>query len=418
MGRVIRGLVWTGVWIVAVLCLAVTIVPRFLDRIYYRGVAGDHFDGARFFNPDGDDTSAPPGGSRSGFFWRQATGSDGRPAWLDHVPVQPWKPTPVAPPAPMQIAAYGATPRQVATTPLRVTWIGHATALVQTPGINILTDPVWSDRAGPFGFGPKRVAAPGIRLADLPPITLILISHNHYDHLDLTTLKALWDRDRPLIVTAPGNDAILRSAGIDAVAADWGQAVAVPGGNMVVPGGGMWDRPVKVHVVRNHHWSSRWFVDRNRALWSAFVVELPGGNLFFAGDTGMGDGKWVEEARALGPIRLALVPVGAFRFQPGQMASGAHIGPVDALDVFGRLGASRGMAIHWGTFRLSYEAWATPPKLLTAAKRCAGQTDRRFGAVAIGRPVDIAPMTTPPAPAFDRAAILRCLETGEGNALR
>lgn len=397
MARGIRILGWALVWIVAVLCLAVTIVPRFLDRIYYRGVAGDHFDGARFFNPDGDDTSAPPGGSRSGFFWRQVTGSDGRPPWPTKVPVTPAKPVDLLP---------AATPpaRDPAQTPMRVTWVGHASVLVQTPGLNILTDPVWSERAGPFGFGPKRVAAPGIALDDLPKIDLIVISHNHYDHLDLATLKRLYDRDRPAIVTALGNDAILRSTGIAATALDWRQVQRVAGAN--------------VHVVRNHHWSSRWFVDRNRALWSAFVVELPGGNLFFAGDTGMGDGKWVEEAAALGPIRLALIPIGAFRFQPGQMASGAHIGPVDALDVFRRLGASHGAAIHWGTFRLSYEGYATPPKLLSAAKGCAGITDRRFGAVPIGRPVDIAPMRAPAAASFDRAAVLRCLEGPAGNGLR
>ncbi|KQM61564.1 MULTISPECIES: MBL fold metallo-hydrolase [unclassified Sphingomonas] len=396
MGRIIKGLVWTGVWIVAVLCLVVTIVPRFLDSLYYQGVAGDHFDGARFFNPDGDDTSRPAGG-RAHYLWQQVTGTDGRPDWPTQVPVTSAKPADLLP---------AATPpaRDPRATPMRVTWVGHASVLVQAPGLNILTDPVWNDRAGPFGFGPKRVAQPGIALDKLPKIDLILISHNHYDHLDLSTLKRIWDRDRPAIVTSLGNDAILGGAGMAATALDWRQAERVGGAT--------------VHVVRNHHWSSRWFVDRNRALWSAFVVELPGGNLFFAGDTGMGDGAWVREAAALGPIRLALIPIGAFRFQPGQMTSGAHIGPVDALDVFQRLGASRGMAIHWGTFRLSYEGWATPPKLLTAAKRCAGQGDRRFGAVLIGRPVDIAPMTTPPPPAFDRDAILRCLDSGEGNALR
>lgn len=388
---------WGLVWIVAILCLAAVIVPRFLDRLYYRGVVSDHFDGARFFNPDGDDTSAPPGGSRGGFLWRQATGSDGRPDWPARVRIRAARPGELLP-------AATRPARDPARTPMRATWVGHASVLVQTPGLNILTDPVWSARAGPFGFGPKRVAAPGIAFDDLPRIDLILISHNHYDHLDLATLKKLYARDRPAIVTSLGNDAILRSAGIPAVALDWRQVQRLAGAN--------------VHVVRNHHWSSRWFVDRNRALWSAFVVELPGGNLFFAGDTGMGDGRWIEEARALGPIRLALIPIGAFRFQPGQMASGAHIGPVDALDVFRRLGASRGMAIHWGTFRLSYEGYATPPKLLTAAKRCAGVADRRFGAVAIGRLVDIAPMTTPPAMAFDRAEVLRCLEGPAGNALR
>ena len=352
--------------------LAAVIVPSFLDRIYYRGPTSGHFDGARFFNPDGDDDTGhtPGGGSRAGFLWRAATGSDDRPPWPDRVPVRP------------AMAAELAPLSSAVPVPMRATWIGHASVLVQVPGLTILTDPVWAERSGPFGFGPKRVAEPGIALADLPHLDLILISHNHYDHLDLGTLKRLWDRDHPRIVTSLGNDAILRAHGIEAVAADWGRTVPVG------------DRPgIGVVVTRNHHWGSRWFADRNRALWSSFVVTLPGGNLFFAGDTGFGDGEWPREARRLGPIRLALVPIGAFRFAPGQMASGAHIGPLHAVSVFDRLGAQTAIPIHWGTFRLSYEAYRTPPRLLAAAMRCAGIADRRFAPVRIGRPVAIPPLT-------------------------
>ncbi|MEP9400866.1 MBL fold metallo-hydrolase [Sphingomonas silueang] len=399
MKGIARGIAWGLVWLVAIAALAAVIAPRFLDRIYYRGVATDHFDGARFFNPDGEDTAGPPGrGGRAGFLWRQATGGDGRPAWPETVAVRPARPAEL--PGTTTLPA-----RDPAATPMRVTWIGHASVLVQVPGLNILTDPVWSDRAGPFGFGPRRVAAPGIALADLPKIDLILISHNHYDHLDLATLRAIWARDRPAIVTSLGNDAILRGAGMDATALDWRQAARVGGAT--------------VHVVRNHHWGSRWFADRNRALWSAFAVDLPGGNLFFAGDTGLGDGGWVREAAALGPYRLALLPIGAFRFQPGQMASGAHIGPVDALGVFHGLGAARGMAIHWGTFRLSYEGWDTPPRLLRAARACAPEAaGSRFGTAAIGRPVDIPPMRAVAPTGFDRAAVLACLDTPQVRALR
>ncbi len=410
MRAIARFVGWGLVWIVAILCLAAVIVPRFLDRLYYRGAASDHFDGARFFNPDGDDTAAPPGGGgRGGFLWRQATGSDGRPPWPASVPVLPARPAELLPAATMPA-------RDPARTPMRITWVGHASVLVQTPRLNVLTDPVWSERAGPFGFGPRRVAAPGIALGDLPKIDLILVSHNHYDHLDLSTLKTLWRRDRPTIVTSLGNDAILRSEGIGAIALDWRQAARLRGAT--------------VHVVRNHHWGSRWFADRNRALWSAFTVDLPGGNLFFAGDTGLGDGGWVEEARALGPFRLALIPIGAFRFQPGQMASGAHIGPIDALRVFHRLGAWRGAAIHWGTFRLSYEGYATPPRLLTAAKACAGEGEpgsygASFGAVPIGRPVDIPPIAFVPAPPtvvapprVDWSAVPACMDTPAVRALR
>jgi len=385
IGKVAAALVIAG-------CLAAVAIPRFLDRIYYRGDASSHFDGGRFFNPDGDDdTIRPPGsGGRAGFFWNQLTRRDGRPPWPDAVRVHPSRP-----------AARVDGQRMVAT------WIGHATVLVQTAGLNILTDPVWSDNAGPFGLGPRRVAEPGIRFDDLPPIDLVVLSHNHYDHFDLATLKRLWARDHPAIVTSLGNDALLRPAGIAATALDWRQRTQVRRGGS----------SARVAVVRNHHWGSRWFADRNRALWSAFVIDTPSGSIFFAGDTGMGDGRWPAEAAraAAGPIRLALLPIGAFRFVPGQMSSGSHIGPVQAVEVFRRLGASAAIPIHWGTFRLSYEGYDTPPRLLGHAMRCSGQDPRRFAPAAIGRPVEVPPATPVPA-AVPRGPA--CLATPAVRALR
>jgi L-ascorbate metabolism protein UlaG (beta-lactamase superfamily) len=267
------------------------------------------------------------------------------------------------------------------------TWIGHATVLVQADGINILTDPVYSDRAGPFGIGPKRVAKPGIAFDDLPKIDLVVVSHNHYDHMDLATLKKLYNRDKPMIVTSLGNDVVIKQAGIPVTARDWGGRLAVKPG-------------IDVIATRNHHWSSRWGVDRNRALWSSFVITLPGGNVMFAGDTGMGDGQWPVEAAKYGPIRLALIPIGAFRFAPGQMGTGSHIGPIDAAEVFVRSKARTAIPIHWGTFRLSYEAYDTPPKLLAAINQC--RNIRGFDDVALGKATEIpalnAPMLALPAP--------------------
>ncbi len=378
------GLVgWALLWLIAFVCLAATIVPRFLDRIYYRGVVSDHFDGARFFNPDGEDTVASPNGrGRGSLMWAQATGSDGRPPWPDSVTVAQAKPA-----------------ARIDGEAMVATWVGHATVLVQTQGLNILTDPIWSDAAGPFGIGPSRVSRPGIAFDNLPKIDLIVVSHNHYDHMDLSTLKRLWERDRPRIVTSLGNDAVIGGAGVPATALDWG-------GRMTLRPG------IDVMVTQSHHWTSRWFTDRNRALWSSFVVTLPGGNLFFAGDTGMGDGAWADEAARLGPVRLALLPIGAFRFVPGQMGIASHIGPVDAVEVFRRLGAARGIPIHWGTFRLSYEGYATPPKLLAAATRCTGQTG--FVPVGIGVPVVVGGYAKPVArPVMGREALLRCLDTDE-----
>ncbi len=369
--------------------LTATIVPHYLDRLYYEGPESGHYDGARFFNPDGDaDTMRmPTRGGRGGFLWRQLTGDDGRPAWPETVAVRPSHP---------QARVTGQ--RMVAT------WIGHATVLVQTQGLNILTDPVYAERAGPFGFGPKRVARPGVAFDDLPRIDLILISHNHYDHLDQTTLRKLWQRDRPLVVTSLGNDSVIGQVGVPATALDWGRE------KVIRPG-------ISVAVTRNHHWGSRWFADRNRALWSSFVVKLPGGNIFFAGDTGMGDGRWPEEAAKLGPVRLALLPIGAFRFAPGQMASGSHVGPPQTVQIFERLGAATALPIHWGTFRLSYEGYDTPLKLLDAAMQCSG-TRGRFAPVRLGEPVEVGPFQAGSATRTSDAAMRACLDTPQVRALR
>lgn len=379
----LAGLLWT----IVLLCLALIALPHFLDRIYYRGPASAHFDGAHFFNPDGDDDGLPAGRSRNGFIARRILGDSSQPLWPERVAVRPSKPA---------ARVDGAT--------MRVTWIGHATMLVQADGLNILTDPVWSDRAGPFGFGPQRVAEPGVRFEDLPKIDLVLVSHNHYDHMDLATLARLWQRDRPIIVTSLGNDSVIGQAGVPTHALDWGQRLAV--------------RPdVGVTVTRNHHWSSRWFADRNRALWSSFVVQLPHGNILFAGDTGLGDGKWPAEAAALGPIRLALIPIGAFRFEEGQMASGSHVGPREAIRVWDGLGRPFALPIHWGTFRLSREAYDTPPRMLDAMLRCAGSDTARFAPVAIGVPVDVSALAAAP-PQPDMSGVERCVREGRFDALR
>jgi L-ascorbate metabolism protein UlaG (beta-lactamase superfamily) len=384
--KIVGGLV---LLLVILAGLAVTIVPRFLDRIYYRGPASDHFDGERFFNPNGEvETARPPtGGSRAGFFWRYLTGRDGRPPWPERVAVTPTKP-----------------PARVEGERMLVTWIGHATVLVQTHGLNILTDPIWSERTGPFGRGPKRVSAPGVRLEDLPKIDLVLVSHNHYDHLDQPTLRRLWARDRPLIVTSLGNDSVIGQVGAEATARDWGGRVAVRPG-------------VGVIVTRVQHWGSRWFTDRNRALWSGFVVTLPsGGNLFFAGDTGFGDGEWPREAAAYGPIRLAILPIGAFRFVPGQMAIGSHMGPVEAVRVFDRTGAGMALPVHWGTFRLSFEGHDTPPRMWAELMRCTGAEADRFAARGIGESFEVSPVTTP-RPPLDLSGLDACARSEAVRAL-
>ncbi len=346
-----RALRWIGtilLFLAIAICFAPVLIPPFLDRIYYEGPVSGHYDGERFFNP----AAEPPASNRGrSFIGRWLTGD--RAEWPGHVPVRQTVP-----------------PRRVEGEEMRVTWIGHATVLIQTQGLNILTDPIWSERASPFRFaGPKRARAPGVRFQDLPPIDLVLVSHNHYDHMDLPTLRRLWERDRPLIVTSLGNDRILEGEGIESAARDWTETVPVKPG-------------VDVVVERNHHWGSRWGTDRNRALWSGFTVRLPGGNIFFAGDTGFGDGSWVAEAAARGPVRLAILPIGAY--EPRDFMKKSHVNPEEAVRIFEALDPAAALGIHWGTFQLTFEPIDEPRQRLEALKKARGIASGRFVAVEAG----------------------------------
>jgi L-ascorbate metabolism protein UlaG (beta-lactamase superfamily) len=365
-------------FLVVGLCLAIMCVPPFLDRIYYRGPVSDHFDGARFFNPGDVRTTAEPR-ARSPGMLRFLSGRDRTP-WPTTVPVTPGYALAALTPCPPQSGGViheawsrCAPADRIDPDRLAVTWIGHATTLIQTQRLAILTDPIWSDRASPVGFaGPKRVRAPGIRFDDLPKIDVVLISHNHYDHLDLATLKRLWLRDHPLIITALGTDTILRRAGIMAVARDWGGVVPVT-------------PTVSVVVERVHHWGSRYGVDRNRALWCGFTIRTPGGAIFFAGDTGYAGGTWADAAAARGPVRLAILPIGAY--EPRGLMADAHMNPAEAAAVFRRLNAAHALGVHWGTFQLTDEAIDAPPVDLAAALQPEERV--RFRVAEAGVPWDV-----------------------------
>jgi L-ascorbate metabolism protein UlaG (beta-lactamase superfamily) len=222
--------------------------------------------------------------------------------------------------------------------------------------------------------GPTRVREPGVRFEDLPHIDLVLVSHNHWDHMDLPTLRRLWERDRPRIVTSLGNDALLRGDGIESVTRDWGGRVPLPGGAEVV-------------VLRNQHWSSRWGTDRNRALWSAFSVRTSHGNIFFGGDTGWGDGSWVTEAARAGPYRLAIIPIGAYL--PRDIMQNSHMGPEEALRVFHVLNPVMALGVHWGTFQLAFERIDDPPRTLAALAQRQGLPPGRFVTTEVGRPFGV-----------------------------
>jgi L-ascorbate metabolism protein UlaG (beta-lactamase superfamily) len=315
---------------------------------YYQGPPSDHFDGTRFFNP-----GQPPSDHGLADMLRWKFGS--RPAkWPASVPVTQTVPEP-------------------RVRGLCVTAVGHATLLIQAAGINLLTDPVWSDRASPLSFaGPKRVTAPGIAFDTLPPIDAVLLSHNHYDHLDMATLGRLHARDQPLMVMPLGNDTIVRKGvpGANTVVGDWGDRIGLPGG-------------LATTLVPANHWSARGTGDRRMALWAGHWIETPAGSVYFAGDSGWcGGGIFREIAARHGAPDVALLPIGAYA--PRWFMAPQHADPDEAVAMFEVLGARHALGIHWGTFQLTDEAREEPVTRLEAALAARGIAPGQFIAATPG----------------------------------
>lgn len=323
---------------------------------YYRGPVSDHFDGNAFFNPEG----IKPGKLRELLLWRF---KGEKAVWPKH-----W-------PSPF----HGARPdERVDGEELVVTMIGHATLLVQTAGLNIVTDPVWSDRASPLSFaGPKRVNPPGIDRQSLPPIDVVLLSHNHYDHLDLATLDWLVGRDDPLIVTPLGNDAIVRRKVPAAriTVGDWGDTAEV-------------SDTVRVHFEPVHHWSARGMRDRRMALWAGFVIETPGGKILHVGDTGFHEGRnFIDTAQKHGAFRLAILPIGAY--EPRWFMKSQHMNPDESVKAYKLANAAHAVGHHWGTFQLTDEAIDAPAAALEEALTTHDVDRERFTPLRPGQAVAI-----------------------------
>jgi L-ascorbate metabolism protein UlaG (beta-lactamase superfamily) len=239
--------------------------------------------------------------------------------------------------------------------------------------VNLLLDPVWSRRASPFvRVGPKRVNDPGIAFSDLPPIDVVLVSHAHYDHLDVVTLSRLAAAHRPRVITPLGNDTIMRNhdAAIAAEAYDWDRRVPIA------------DR-IAVTPVPTRHWSARNLADRNMSLWASFVIEGPGGLLYFVADSGYGDGGHFRRVRDRhGPPKVAILPIGAY--EPRWFMREQHMNPAEAVQAFADCGAATALASHHGTFQLTDEAIDAPRLALAEALAAAGIPPERFRALRPG----------------------------------
>jgi L-ascorbate metabolism protein UlaG (beta-lactamase superfamily) len=310
-----------------------------------------HFDGRRFFNPTG--AQGQPFRRVPRLLLTKRT------RWPDHVAVTPRRPPPLEGP-----------------DDAVVTFVGHATLLIQTSAGNVLTDPVYAERASPLTFaGPRRVRPPGVAFDDLPAISVVVVSHNHYDHCDLRTLAALDRRSGPLFVTPLGNGPLLESAGIRRVEElDWWQDAAA-----TAP---------RVTLTPAQHFSSRGPFDRNRALWGGFVISAGSRRIFFAGDTGYAP-HFREIRRRFGPVDLALLPIGAY--EPRWFMKDVHVDPAEAVQAHLDLEARQSIGMHFGTFQLTPEGIDDPVLALGEALRARQVPSGRFRTLDFGESLRLAP---------------------------
>ena len=308
----------------------IILIGAYLSAPKYKGPVSDHFDGRKFINPG----NIKEKGLLDVFKWMF---SRERTKWER-----------------IRTDNYGPKPAALIDSGIRITFINHTTFLLQVRGLNILTDPIWSERASPFTWsGPKRMRNPGIRFDDLPHIHAVLLSHNHYDHLDLPTLKKIVERFNPRIFTGLGVGEFLEKHNMDYfVEMDWWHQYLV-------------SKDAELIAVPAQHFSGRGMYDRDCTLWMGFVIKTDSGNIYFAADTGYNETTFKEIGQRCSPIRVSIIPIGAYK--PQWFMSPIHCSPEEAVKIHLDVKSRESIASHFGTFPLADEGRDDPPRDLKRA---------------------------------------------------
>lgn len=335
------------VLLLGVLIGSVLVISFFISAPRYTGPVLPHFDGKRFINPGNVKAKGFPDVMKWMFSRKR------RPWKLDSVP------------------EIGDPPPGVVAQGARITFVNHSTFLIQVDGLNILTDPVWSERTSPFRWiGPRRKRPPGILMGDLPRINIVLLSHNHYDHLDIATVIALQERFHPRFIVPLGVGKFLEENGIVSHSElDWWTSVPLDGS-------------ISVEAVPAQHFSGRGMFDRDATLWCGYVIKTVLGSIYFAGDSGY-NGSIFREIGARFHPKVSIIPIGAYK--PEWFMSPIHCSPAEAVQIHLDLGSSLSIASHFGTFPLADDGYEDPLNDLRLGLAERGVSEEAFIALKEGR---------------------------------